>query len=88
MFRLIRIHPTEAEGVAYYSFFVFLMSWCLVFAIRIQNVIRTHLNIKEAGKMAEVMTIFFSMKGQTIGPFMKIRNQEIGNTAMAASVFL
>lgn len=34
--------------------------------------------------MANVMTIFFSMKGQTIGPFMKIRNQEIGNTAMAA----
>ena len=34
--------------------------------------------------MAEVMTIFFSMRGQTIGPFMKIRYQEIGNTAMAA----
>jgi flavodoxin len=34
--------------------------------------------------MANVMTIFFSIKGQTIGPFMKIRNQEIGNTAMAA----
>lgn len=34
--------------------------------------------------MAKVMTIFFSMKGQTIGPFMRIRNQEIGNTAMAA----
>ena len=28
--------------------------------------------------MANVMTIFFSMKGQTIGPFMRIHNQEIG----------
>jgi flavodoxin len=34
--------------------------------------------------MADVMTIYFSMKGQTIGPFMRIRSQEIGNTAMAA----
>ncbi|MGI6053021.1 MAG: flavodoxin [Bilifractor sp.] len=34
--------------------------------------------------MANVMTIYFSMKGQTIGPFMRIRNQKIGNTAMAA----
>lgn len=34
--------------------------------------------------MAKIMTIYFSMKGQTIGPGMKIINLEKGNTAVAA----
>lgn len=34
--------------------------------------------------MANILTVYFSMKGQTIGPGMKIVNQEKGNTAMAA----
>lgn len=34
--------------------------------------------------MADIITIYFSMKGQTIGPGMKITNLDKGNTAVAA----
>lgn len=35
-------------------------------------------------KMANILTIYFSMKGQTIGPDMKLYDLEKGNTAVAA----
>lgn len=34
--------------------------------------------------MANILTVYFSLKGQTIGPGMKIANLEKGNTAVAA----
>ena len=34
--------------------------------------------------MAKILTVYFSMKGQTIGPGMKIAYQEKGNTKIAA----
>ena len=34
--------------------------------------------------MANILTVYFSMKGQTIGPGMKIAYQEKGNTKIAA----
>ena len=34
--------------------------------------------------MANIITIYFSMKGQTIGPGMKMTNLDKGNTAVAA----
>lgn len=34
--------------------------------------------------MAKILTIYFSKKGQTIGPGMKMVNLEKGNTAVAA----
>ena len=34
--------------------------------------------------MANIITIYFSMKGQTIGPGMKLTNLDKGNTAVAA----
>ncbi|MGI5888652.1 MAG: flavodoxin [Oscillospiraceae bacterium] len=34
--------------------------------------------------MRNFSIVYFSMKGQTIGPGMKIRVQEVGNTALAA----
>lgn len=34
--------------------------------------------------MAKILTVYFSMKGQTIGPGMQIVNLEKGNTAAAA----
>lgn len=34
--------------------------------------------------MAKILTVFFSMKGQTIGPGMQIVNLDKGNTAVAA----
>ncbi len=34
--------------------------------------------------MAKILTVYFSIKGQTLGAGMKIVNQEKGNTAIAA----
>ena len=34
--------------------------------------------------MSKIITVYFSIKGQTIGPGMTITNQEKGNTQMAA----
>lgn len=34
--------------------------------------------------MSKILTVYFSIKGQTIGPGMTITNQEKGNTKMAA----